>query len=195
VKRGPGPTDDENADDETNMAIIDDKKEDAIVKADDPVPAEDDTGASVETEDAAGDAAGGLGAAKYVHAAFFFAAILAAYVSAKVLVMGWGALADWPDAVRKVPQLVQYDEDKRENIAFGLGATISIVGIIQVYRKERVRNWADEVAAELTRVTWPTRETVMNGTLVVVVASAIATFYVTILDRFWSFLTTLVYGA
>jgi len=28
-----------------------------------------------------------------------------------------------------------------------------------------------------------------------VLASAIATVYVTILDRFWSFLTTLVYGA
>jgi preprotein translocase subunit SecE len=44
-------------------------------------------------------------------------------------------------------------------------------------------------------VTWPTREAVLNGTLVVVVASALATVYVTILDRIWSFLTTLVYGA
>jgi preprotein translocase subunit SecE len=177
------------------MAIIDDKKEDALVKADDPVPAEEDTGASVENDESGEESANGLGAARYVHAAFFLAAILAAYVSAKVLVMGWGALADWPDAVRKVPALVQYDEDKRETIAFVLGATISVVGIIQAYRKERVRNWADEVAAELTRVTWPTRETVMNGTLVVVVASMIATVYVTILDRFWSFLTNLVYGA
>jgi preprotein translocase subunit SecE len=67
--------------------------------------------------------------------------------------------------------------------------------VIQIYRKERIRNWADEVAAELTHVTWPTRETVMNGTLVVVVASMVATVYVAILDRFWGFLTTLVYGA
>jgi hypothetical protein len=35
----------------------------------------------------------------------------------------------------------------------------------------------------------------MNGTLVVVVASMVATVYVAILDRFWGFLTTLVYGA
>ena len=55
--------------------------------------------------------------------------------------------------------------------------------------------WADAVAGELSRVTWPTRDIVLNGTLVVVVASAIATVYVTILDRFWSFLTNLVYGA
>jgi preprotein translocase subunit SecE len=51
------------------------------------------------------------------------------------------------------------------------------------------------VAAELSKVTWPTREAVLNGTLVVVVARMIATVYVTILDRIWSFLTTLVYGA
>jgi preprotein translocase subunit SecE len=136
-----------------------------------------------------------LGAARYVHAAFFTAAILAAYISAKLLVMAWGLLAEWPEAVRAVPQLVQYDEEKRENIAFLIGAVLATVGVIQTYRKEGIRSWADEVAAELTRVTWPTRETVMNGTLVVVVASMVATVYVAILDRFWGFLTTLVYGA
>jgi preprotein translocase subunit SecE len=177
------------------MAIIDDKKEDALVKADDNVPAEADTSTSVEVDEPAETSTTGLGASRYVHAAFFVAAILAAYVSAKLLVMAWGLLAEWPDAVRAVPQLVQYDEDKRENIAFVAGAVMCTVGVIQVYRKEGIRNWADEVAAELTRVTWPTRETVMNGTLVVVVASMVATVYVMILDRFWSFLTTLVYGA
>jgi len=67
--------------------------------------------------------------------------------------------------------------------------------VLQSYRKEHVRTWANEVAAELSKVTWPTREAVLNGTVVVVVASTLATVYVTILDRIWSFLTTLVYGA
>jgi preprotein translocase subunit SecE len=177
------------------MAIIDDKKEDALAKAEDTAPAEAETSASVEVDESVEASTGGLGAARYVHAAFFVAAILAAYISAKLLVMGWGLLAEWPDAVRAVPQLVQYDEDKRENIAFLLGAVLAAIGVVQAYRKESVRSWADEVAAELTRVTWPTRETVMNGTLVVVVASLVATVYVAILDRFWGFLTTLVYGA
>jgi preprotein translocase subunit SecE len=75
------------------------------------------------------------------------------------------------------------------------GAVIGTASVIQVYRKEAIRRWADEVAAELAKVSWPNRETVVNGTLVVVLASAIATVYVAILDRFWSFLTTLVYGA
>jgi preprotein translocase subunit SecE len=141
------------------------------------------------------DAASALGATRYVHAAFFFAAIVAAYVVGKMLGLAWGAIAEWPDAVRAVPQLVAYGEDQREGICLGVGAALGTLAIIQSYRKPSVRAWADDVASELSRVTWPSRETVMNGTIVVVLASAIATVYVTILDRFWSFVTTLVYGA
>jgi preprotein translocase subunit SecE len=94
-----------------------------------------------------------------------------------------------------VPQLVGYTEEQRDSIGLVVGAVIGALTVIQSYRKESVRTWASEVAAELSKVTWPTREAVLNGTLVVVVASALATVYVTILDRIWSFLTTLVYGA
>jgi preprotein translocase subunit SecE len=158
--------------------------------------AEDDSGAADETSaEEEAHAAATLGATRYVHAAFFAAAILAAYVASKVIVLAWGAIAEWPAAVRAVPQLVAYAEDQREGIALGAGAVMGTLVVIQSYRKESVRGWADDVAGELARVTWPSRETVVNGTIVVVLASAIATVYVTILDRFWSFLTTLVYGA
>jgi preprotein translocase subunit SecE len=50
------------------------------------------------------------------------------------------------------------------------------------------------VASELAKVTWPNREMVTNGTIVVIIASAVFTVYVALLDQFWSFLTTLVYG-
>jgi preprotein translocase subunit SecE len=154
-------------------------------------------GTSESADDGAEDegVAGSLGATRYVHAAFFFAAIIAAYVSGKVLVLAWGAIVEWPAAVRAVPQLVAYAEEQREGICLGAGAAIGTIMIVQSYRKPSVRGWADDVASELSRVTWPSRETVLNGTIVVVLASAIATVYVTILDRFWSFLSTLVYGA
>jgi preprotein translocase subunit SecE len=140
-------------------------------------------------------AAGSLGATRYVHAAFFAAAIIGAYIAGKLLGLTWGAIAEWPAAVRAVPQLVAYGEEQREGICLGAGAALGTLVVIQSYRKPSVRAWADDVAGELSRVTWPSRETVMNGTIVVVLASAIATVYVTILDRFWSFVTTLVYGA
>lgn len=150
-------------------------------------------GAEAEEEDE--NATSSFGSERYVHAAFFVAGILAAYLSAKAIGMAWNSLAAWPDAVRAVPQLVGFAEEQRETYSLAAGAGIGTLVVIQSYRKESVRTWAGEVAAELSKVTWPTREAVMNGTLVVVVASALATVYVTILDKIWGFLTTLVYGA
>jgi preprotein translocase subunit SecE len=138
---------------------------------------------------------GQLGSQRYVHAAFFVAGILIAYLSSKMLAAGWNQLADVPAAVRAVPQLVSYPEEEREGFTLVAGAVIGTASVIQIYRRETIRRWADDVALELTKVSWPNRETVVNGTLVVMIASAIATVYVALLDRFWSFLTTLVYGA
>ena len=136
-----------------------------------------------------------LGSQRYVHAAFFAAGILLAYIAGKVFSAGWSHLADWAPAARAIPQLVSIPEDERDGLTLAGGAVLGTVAVIQVYRREGIRRWAEEVAAELARVVWPNREMVVNGTLVVVLASAIATVYVAILDRFWSFLTTLVYGA
>ena len=140
-------------------------------------------------------AAGTLGAAKYVHAAFFAVGILAAFLGSKVLGGAWTRLAEWPVAVRALPQLVAFSEEQRDTYCLIGGAVIGALGVLQAYRKDSVRIWADEVATELSKVSWPNREAVMNGTLVVIVASMIAAVYVAVLDRFWSFLTTWVYGA
>jgi preprotein translocase subunit SecE len=161
-----------------------------------------DTGASEDVEAAAGTGAAEqdaapthLGAVRYVHAAFFFAGILVAFLSGKVLALLWNTLAGWPEAVHRVPALLRYAEDERDSLTMVVGAVVGIIAVIQTYRKERIRTWANEVAAELAKVTWPNREAVTNGTIVVVIASMIATVYVTILDRFWGYLTNLVYGA
>ncbi len=154
----------------------------------------DSSAIEAEGEEAV-EGAASFGSDRYVHAAFFAAGILAAFLASKTLVLGWNSLAGWPAAVRAVPQLVSFSEEQRDTYALVAGAVIGTLTVAQSYRKESVRIWASEVAAELSKVTWPSREAVLNGTLVVVVASALATVYVTILDRIWSFLTTLVYGA
>jgi len=136
-----------------------------------------------------------LGSARYVHAAFFGAGILAAYLSGKLLLAGWNMLVDWPEAVRQVPQLIQYGEEERGTLSLLGGSIIGVLLVLYYYRKESVRTWAGEVAYELSRVTWPNKETVTNGTMVVLIASLVATVYVALLDRFWGYLTNLVYGA
>ena len=171
-----------------------DSSEDALATTAEGADAPTELAAPGEGDDAV-DAAAHIGSERYVHAAFFVAGILAAYIASKTLVLGWNSLTGWPAAVRAVPQLISYTEEQRDSYALIAGAAVGALTVVQAYRKENVRTWANEVAAELSKVTWPTREAVLNGTLVVVVASALATVYVTILDRIWSFLTTLVYGA
>jgi preprotein translocase subunit SecE len=132
---------------------------------------------------------------RYVTAAFFAAAVLLAFLIGKILAGIWNSLAEWPAAVRAVPQLVAYAEDERPGLTIFVGAFIGIVGVIWVNRRADIRQWADEVATELYKVHWPDREVVTNGTIVVIVASVFATVYVGILDRIWGFITNLVYGA
>src|SRR5688572_24935331 len=65
-----------------------------------------------------------LGALRYVHAAFFVGGILIAFISHKVFGLLWSWLADWPAAVRQVPQLVAYAEADREGFTLVAGALV-----------------------------------------------------------------------
>src|SRR5450432_4914268 len=93
--------------------------------------------------------AANLGASKYVHAAFFAVGILAAFLGSKMLGGAWNRLSEWPAAVRALPQLVAYSEEQRETFTLVGGAVIGALGVLQAYRKESVRGWANEVATEL----------------------------------------------
>lgn len=136
-----------------------------------------------------------MGVEKYVHAAFFSAAILAAFLGGKILLSIWNNLAEYPQAVRALPFLIQYNEEERASWTLIIGAVLGVFLILRYYRRPAVRSWATGVASELARVTWPSKETVTNGTIVVLVAGAIATVYIALLDRLWGYLTNLVYGA
>jgi preprotein translocase subunit SecE len=69
------------------------------------------------------------------------------------------------------------------------------VGVAWYYwKKQRTRELAEEVASELSKVTWPTKDEVMSSTAVVIVTTVFSTIFFALMDRFWSFLTNLVYG-
>ena len=93
-----------------------------------------------------------------------------------------------------LPTLAAVSDDDTGTFATVVGAVISLVLLIRTYRKASVRAWADEVANELLKVKWPTRKEVSNSTVVVIAASAVATVYLALLDRLWSFVTDLFYG-
>jgi len=136
-----------------------------------------------------------LGAEKYVFAAFFGAAIGVAFLIGKVLASVWSTLTSWPWAVRQMPWLLRVSEEERSTYTTAAGALIGVVVMVACLRNEGIRRWADDVALELSKVTWPKKETVTNGTIVVIAAGLFATIYIGLLDRLWGFVTTLVYGA
>ncbi len=136
-----------------------------------------------------------LGVTRYVHAAFFLGGILTAFLAGKILGLAWNLLADWYYAVQVMPFLLRFGEGERATITGLVGVAVGLVAVIQTYRRPGIRRWANDVAGELSRVTWPSKETVTNGTIVVIVASIIATAYVALLDQFWGFVTRLIYEA
>jgi len=142
-----------------------------------------------------GQAPAQLGSGRYVHAAFFALAALCGYLSARLFTSLWNWLAEWPFAVQHLPQLLRLSEDERGDVGSVVGVAVGLATLFYVYRKPAIRSWSEEVAGELTKVTWPDRETVTNGTVIVIVASLVATVYVTLLDRLWGFATRLIYGS
>jgi preprotein translocase subunit SecE len=148
-----------------------------------------------EEEEDEEDAAAQLGTQRYVLAAFFAGGIVAAYVLGKAIhgAWAWAANKDWFH--NALPSLASFDDDRKVTYATVLGAIIAVALVIRTYRKASVRVWADEVATELAKVKWPTRKDVSNSTMVVIAASAVATIYLALLDRLWSFITDLLYGS
>jgi len=136
-----------------------------------------------------------LGATRYVLAGFFAAAIAVAYVVGRAISTAWNKVADAQWAIDKAPWLSRIAEDQRETWGAVAGGVIAIAALAYVYRRQDIRQWVNESAAEMAKVTWPSKKEVTNGTIVVVVASLVATFYLALLDRFWGFVTNLVYGA
>lgn len=75
-----------------------------------------------------------------------------------------------------------------------IAIVVAVGAAIYLYRHERVHTLANEVAAELKKVSWPTPKEVRAATIVVIVMALIAALILGLFDFVWSNLTELVYG-
>ena len=65
-------------------------------------------------------------------------------------------------------------------------AGIVAIGVgIFCFKDKEIRTLADEVASELSKVTWPTRQETWAATIVVIATVAIAALYLGIFDAVW----------
>lgn len=191
------------------MATEDEKDDKETTEAD----ASDDTSSSASSDESAiekaeasereseeeaeddAEPAAQLGATRYVMAGFFAASIAIAYVLGRTLAAIWARLSEARWFQTNMAALTRVGEEERAEITTVIGAIIAIGGAVYAYRRSDVRQWTDDVASELSKVSWPDKGEVTTSTVIVIVCSAFATVYLALLDRFWGFVTNLVYGS
>ncbi|MBA3405855.1 MAG: preprotein translocase subunit SecE [Gemmatimonadaceae bacterium] len=75
-----------------------------------------------------------------------------------------------------------------------LAGIIALVTGVVMYRSDKYYGLANEVAAELKKVTWPSAKEVRAATAVVIIMAIISAIILGLFDLVWSNLTELVYG-
>jgi preprotein translocase SecE subunit len=113
-----------------------------------------------------------IGYRRYVYAAFFVFAIALAYLFSRMGLSAWYRLSQYTPKVGEA----------REDLVTPVAAVIAGVLVFLTYRREEVRVLADEVALELSKVEWPTKDMVRRSTAIVVGASLSASFIFWIYD-------------
>jgi preprotein translocase subunit SecE len=125
-----------------------------------------------------------LGANRFVYAAYFGAAIAVAFIASKALDFAWLKLQNYQPSIG----------EPRDEIIMPLAGIIGAGAALYYWYRTRARQLAEEVAAEMSKVTWPSRTEVTNGTVVVIVTTVVSTVFFALMDKFWGFVTNLVYG-
>lgn len=147
----------------------------AKAPAEDASPSEDaDEGAGVPVQ---------LGYQRYVYAAYMAGAMLVAFLVAKIGHASWYRLGQWK------PEL----GEPKDEFVYPVAGVVGVLVAIYYWRKADARQYADEVAEELSKVTWPSRKEVTNSTTVVVLTTVFATVFFALMDRFWGFITDKIY--
>ncbi len=127
-----------------------------------------------ETETAA--EATTLGPERWVQFAFVLLAGATFFVGDKLIEYVWGFFAQ-----------------PNTTVVSGAAAIVGILVGYLAYRHPKLNPMAHEVAQELAKVTWPTRQETWTSTLVVIITSVIAAAYLGAFDALWSAFTDLIY--
>jgi preprotein translocase subunit SecE len=125
-----------------------------------------------------------LGPRRFVYAAYFAGAIAIAFISSKALDFAWVKLQNYQPSIG----------EPRDEIIMPLAGAVGAGAALYYWYRTRARQLAEEVAAEMSKVTWPSRTEVTNGTVVVIVTTVVSTVFFALMDKFWGFVTNLVYG-
>jgi preprotein translocase subunit SecE len=125
-----------------------------------------------------------LGTRRFVYAAYFAGAIGIAFIMSKALDFAWYRLQTYRPSIG----------EPRDEVVMPVSALVGAGLAVYYWVRTRARELAEQVATEMSKVTWPSRTEVTNGTFVVIVTTVISTVFFALMDKFWGFVTNLVYG-
>jgi preprotein translocase subunit SecE len=168
----PPPVDAGDADDADDAAEAKDAKADAD---------EDVEEAEAEAEQAAPMQ---LGYIRYVYAAYMAVAMFIAFIMAKLGHIAWYRLGQWKPGFGE-PQ---------DEVVYPVAGLIGILVAYYYWKKPSSRQYTNEVAEELSKVTWPDRKEVTNSTFVTILTTVFATLFFALMDQFWQYVTDKIYS-
>jgi len=174
---------DEASESESAARDAEEKAELARPKTQDELEAE----AAGKADDEAREAAASplqLGYLRFVYAAYMAGAMLVAFLVAKTGHVAWYRLGQWK------PEL----GEPRDEVVYVAAGIIGVMVALYYWRKPESRQYANEVAEELSKVTWPNRKEVTQSTTVVLFYTLFATVFFALMDQFWKYVTDKIYS-
>ena len=140
-----------------------------------------------KADDAAREAAASpiqLGYMRFVYAAYMAGAMLVGFLVARGGHLAWYRAGQWK------PEL----GEPRDEVVYLVAGVVGIAVSYYYWRKQSARQYATEVAEELSKVTWPSRKEVVNSTTVVLFYTLFATVFFALMDQFWKYVTDKIYS-
>ena len=177
-------SDDEAADEAEESEHTSKSADDAAEKAEIRTKTQDELDAEEagKADDAAREAAASplqLGYTRFVYAAYMGGAMLVAFLVAKAGHLAWYRAGQWK------PEL----GEPHDELVYLVAGIIGVAVALYYWRKPTSRQYANEVAEELSKVTWPSRKEVTNSTAVVLFYTLFATVFFALMDQFWKYVT------
>jgi preprotein translocase SecE subunit len=113
-----------------------------------------------------------LGIKKYLYTGYFVAGCVLAFLVSHVTDAVWAG---------------------HENAANALGVFVGFIGLVFAWENIRLRTLAMETIEELAAVTWPSKDETTTATVVVLATAVTASVMIFAMDRFWNWITNVIY--
>lgn len=117
---------------------------------------------------------------KWVNLSFVAASLLLTYVLF-VMSVKFSVVFDFEGRIRSL-----------DKILMGASAAVGLIAFLSLYKSMIANTFMNETVAEISKVTWPTNDETVKGTIAVLIAVTIAGALLWIVDNVWLFLIGLV---